>query len=277
MKKALNKISFTKMTGAGNDFVVIDAKPGLNYKKLAAQVCDRNNGIGADGLLILDKSKTADYRMRIINADGSEAEMCGNGARCMASYIVRNRKPKKKIFSLETLAGTILAEAKNETARVRLSDPKDYRPNIPLSVNGRTLLVHYIDTGVPHTIIYVDGLKGIDVKMIGQTIRTHEQFKPRGTNVNFVEQLRDDLIEVRTYERGVEDETRACGTGSVAAGLISYLRVHPDIRTVDRAAMNVKTKSREVLGITFDVKNSHITNVWLNGSAKFIAKGEYYV
>lgn len=265
------------MAGAGNDFVVIDARTGLNYKKLTAQVCDRSNGIGADGLLVLDKSKTADYRMRIINADGSEAEMCGNGARCMAAYIVKTRKPKKKLFSLETLAGTILAEAKDETARVRLSDPKDYRPNISLNVNGRTITVHYVDTGVPHTIVYVQGLKGIDVKTIGQTIRFHEQFKPRGTNVNFVEQLGDDLVEVRTYERGVEDETRACGTGSVAAGIVSYLRVHPDIRNVEKAVMNVKTKSGEILNVTFDVKNSHITNVWLKGSAKFIAQGEYYV
>ncbi|OGX24849.1 MAG: diaminopimelate epimerase [Omnitrophica WOR_2 bacterium RIFCSPHIGHO2_02_FULL_48_11] len=273
----MKTLSFTKMAGAGNDFVVIDAHNGLNYKKLTAQVCDRNNGIGADGLLVLDRSKKADYRMRIINADGSEAEMCGNGARCMAAYIVRHRHPKKKLFSLETLAGTILAEAKGEVANVRLSDPKDYRPNIPLDVNGRTIHVHYIDTGVPHTIIYVDGLKDMAVKNLGQTVRFHENFKPRGTNANFVEQLSDDLVAVRTYERGVEDETKACGTGAVATGIVTYLKMNPDLRQAKNARMKVKTVSGEILNVTFDLQNEKITNVWLKGSAKFIAKGEYYV
>src|SRR3989338_3183189 len=199
MKKALNKISFTKMTGACNDFVVIDAKPGLNYKKLAAQVCDRNNGIGADGLLILDKSKTADYRMRIINADGSEAEMCGNGARCMAAYIVRHHNPNKKLFTMETLAGNIYAEAKAEIANIRLSDPTDFEPDIPLTLYGGAgrapkIHVHYIDTGVPHTIIFVNELKNIDVAKIGPIIRYHKKFEPRGTNADFVEQIKEDLV-----------------------------------------------------------------------------------
>lgn len=270
-------IPFTKMAGAGNDFVILDAHNGLNYKKLTGQICDRNNGLGADGLLILDKSKKADYRMRIINADGSEAEMCGNGARCMAAYIVHNRKPKKKLFSLETIAGIILAEAKGETANVRLSDPKDYRPNVPLLIQGRTIQVHYIDTGVPHTIVYVDGLKNIAVADLGQTIRFHEDFKPRGTNVDFVEQIRDDLIAVRTYERGVEDETKACGTGAVASGIVTYLKMNPEVHQVKNAPIKVKTVSGEILNITFDLQNEKITNVWLKGSAKFIAKGEYYV
>ena len=270
-------ISFTKMSGAGNDFVVIEAKNGTDYRKLTEQVCDRNNGLGADGLLILDKSKTADYRMRIINADGSEAEMCGNGARCMAAYIVKNRRPKKKLFTLETLAGTIRAEANGEIARVRLSDPKDYRPNVELNVSGRKIHVPYIDTGVPHTIVYVDGLGDINVKTIGNAIRFHPQFKPRGTNVNFVEQLNDDLVQVRTYERGVEDETKACGTGSVAAGIVTYLKAHPDVKNTEKTCMRVKTRSGEVLEITFDILKGNVTNVWLKGSAKFIARGEYYV
>ena len=273
----MKTIPFTKMAGAGNDFVVIDAHNGMDYTMLTEEVCDRNNGIGADGLLILDKSKIADYRMRIINADGSEAEMCGNGARCIAAYIVRNRRPKKKLFSIETLAGRILAEASGESAKVRLSDPKDYRPNVALNVNGRQIHVPYIDTGVPHTIVYVDGLGDIDVKNIGHAIRFHEQFKPRGTNVNFVEQLNADLVEARTYERGVEDETKACGTGAVAVGIVTYLKLHPEVKNTAKAKMRVKTKSGEVLEITFDIKKGTVTNVWLKGSAKFIAKGEYYV
>ena len=152
-------IPFTKMAGAGNDFIVIEAANGIDYTKLTKKVCNRTNGIGADGLLVLDKSKKADYHMRIINADGSEAEMCGNGGRCMAAYIVRHHSPKKKLFTIKTMAGNIFAEAKGEIANIRLSNPQDYRPDVPLTINGQKIQVHYIDTGVPHTIIFVDELK----------------------------------------------------------------------------------------------------------------------
>jgi diaminopimelate epimerase len=273
----MNKIQFTKMAGAGNDFIVLEARKGLNLKKLAVQACDRTNGIGADGLLVLDRSKKADFRMRIINADSSEAEMCGNGARCVAAYIVRNRKPKKKLFSIETVAGIILGEAKGEVAKVRLSNPKDYRAHIPISISGRTITVSYMDTGVPHVVVYVDHLEKIDVVKIGRMIRYHRQFKPRGTNVNFVEQLSRSLVRVRTYERGVEDETKACGTGSVAAAIINYIRANPNIRNMSGAKMKVQTAGKEILEVTFDLIDGKIDNVWLKGSANFIAKGEYYV
>lgn len=275
MKKSIH---FTKMVGAGNDFIIIEANKSLDYKKLALKACHRTNGIGADGILVLDKSKTADYRMRIINADGSEAEMCGNGARCMAAYIVKNKKPSKKLFSIETLAGTILGEAKGEIARVRLSEPNDYRPNVPIDLNGKTIHVHYIDTGVPHTIVYVNGLSTIDVNTIGKAIRYHKIFSPRGTNTNFVEQMSENLVAVRTYERGVESETRACGTGSVAAAIVSYLEANPGTlqRDQKKALMNVLTQSGETLEVTFDISAQKITNVWLKGSAKFIACGEYF-
>ncbi len=266
------------MVGAGNDFIVIEANKSLDYKKLALKACHRTSGIGADGILVLEKSKTADYRMRIINADGSEAEMCGNGARCIATYIVQNKKPAKKLFSIETLAGTILGEAKGEIARVRLSEPNDYRPNIALDLNGKTIHVHYIDTGVPHTIVYVNDLGGIDVNKIGPAIRYHKTFAPRGTNANFVEQIDKNLVAVRTYERGVESETRACGTGSVAAAIVSYLQANPGTlqRDQKKALMNVLTQSGETLEVTFDIIAQKITNVWLKGSAKFIACGEYF-
>lgn len=283
----MRKINFTKMAGAGNDFIVIDAASGLNYKSLARKACDRTSGIGADGLLILDKSAKADYKMRIINRDGSEAEMCGNGARCIAAYIVRNKKPRKKVFTIETLAGNICATATGEIARVQLSAPAGYQADIPLTVNDRRMRVSFIDTGVPHAIVFVEGLEGIDVAGIGRVIRHHERFGPLGTNVNFVEQVNDRLINARTYERGVEDETKACGTGSVAAAIVAYLRVNPGEQNRKAARMNVRTASGEILGVTFDITKATpgvaagflgaITNVWLKGSARFIAKGEYYV
>lgn len=257
--------------------MVIDAASGLDYQKLTQSVCNRTNGIGADGLLILDKSKKADYRMRIINADGSEAEMCGNGARCMAAYILKHRHPKKKLFSMETLAGKILAEAKGEIANVRLSDPTDYRPQVPLEINGKTIHARYIDTGVPHAIIYVDGLKQVDVATIGRVIRYHPMFAPRGANANFVEQKSSDLVEVRTYERGVEDETKACGTGSVASAIVSYLLMHPQTTDTDKAQMKVLTASGETLQVNFKLTAGKVHDVWLKGSARFIAEGTYFL
>ncbi len=267
------------MVGAGNDFLVIEANKAFDYKKLALKACHRSDGIGADGILVLEKSKTSDYRMRIINADGSEAEMCGNGARCLATYIVNRKKPTKEFFSIETLAGEILGEAKGEIACVRLSDPTDYRPLISLELAERKVNVHYIDTGVPHTIIYVDGLAKINVNTIGPMIRYHKAFAPRGTNANFVEQMDKNLVAVRTYERGVEAETRACGTGSVAAAIVSYLQTNPGTlqRDQKKAVMNVLTQSGETLEVTFDITAQKITNVWLKGSAKFIAEGNYFL
>lgn len=274
MKKT---IKFTKMAGAGNDFIVIEAQKGLNLKNFARKVCDRTNGIGADGVLVLDQSKTADYKMRIINADSSEAEMCGNGARCLAAYIVATRKPKKQFFSIETIAGQLMAEAKDEIANVRLSDPLGYRTDIPLVVSGQKIGVSFMDTGVPHVIVYVDDLKAIDVKTIGEEIRHHKEFHPKGSNVNFVEQIDLNTVANRTYERGVENETKACGTGSVASALVTYLKSNPDIKNKKNAKMKVITASGEKLQITFNITDGIITNSWLKGSAKFIAKGEYYV
>lgn len=274
----MKKIKFEKYSGAGNDFVIIDAIKGINYKMLAVKMCDRTNGIGADGLLVLDKSKKANYKMRIINADGSEAEMCGNGARCMAAYIAKN-KLRAKTFTMQTIAGIIGAQISSKSIQVHLSDPTGYKEIVPLSMRGKSLKVSYIDTGVPHTIIYVDNLASINVKIIGEAIRYHKKFHPRGTNVNFVEQINQNLIEVRTYERGVEDETKACGTGSVASAIVSYIKSRKvaENQNIFNAKMKVKTKSKEILEVSFDITNNTLTNVWLKGSANRIAKGEYYL
>lgn len=265
------------MVGAGNDFIMIDPDPSLDYVDLAVRVCDRHNGIGADGLIVVDESDSSDYRMRIFNADGSEAEMCGNGARCFASYVVANRQPSKDLFSVETIAGQLKAESKDEISNVQLSDPVDYRPDIELNVGGQTLHAHSIDTGVPHAIIFVEKLHEIDVDSLGRTIRNHQAFKPRGTNVNFVEFVKPGMVELRTYERGVEGETLACGTGAVASALMGFLHANPNVKEQKGASMKVLTASKEILDVKFDLaKDVKITNVWLKGSGKFIARGEYY-
>jgi diaminopimelate epimerase len=269
-------IPFVKMVGAGNDFIIIEPRKNFDYEKFTKSVCHRQNGIGADGVLILEKSKKSDHRMRIINADGSEAEMCGNGARCMAAYITANAKPAKTSFGMETLAGEIKALVKGETVHVQLSNPTDYRPDLDITVDDKKFKVHYIDTGVPHTIVLVNELQKVDVNSLGAKIRHHKQFAPRGTNVNFVEPGRGNLAAVRTFERGVEAETLACGTGAVASALVAYLQANPKVKKQKGASMKVLTASREILEITFDLNEGYkIDNVWLKGSAKLIAKGEY--
>ncbi len=273
----MKTIPFNKMVGAGNDFIVVESPRGQDTKKLALRMCDRTNGVGADGLLILDKSRKADIKMRIINSDGSEAEMCGNGARCLAVYVAQHKLPRKKSISMETLAGIVLGEVNGEIAKIRLSDPKDYQPSINILVNDQKMQVSYIDTGVPHTIVFVDGLDKIDVEAIGRAIRFHPRFAPRGANVNFVEQINRDTVAVRTYERGVEGETKACGTGSVAAGIVGFLKSHHGVTSLKKAKMNVVTKSGEILEVSFQLQENRIMDAWLKGSGRFVAKGEFYV
>jgi len=261
----MKKIKFTKMVGSGNDFVVISGKPSGDLSKLAKVLCNRKFGIGADGLLWLDKCPGADLRMRIFNADGSEAEMCGNGARCAAFY---HGKPKSRLL---TLAGIIEAEVSGDKVKVQLTPPREIRLDIPLMINGKLLKVNFIDTGVPHVVIFVNGIDGIEVKHLGQIIRHHEAFLPRGANVNFVEEKGRNFIRIRTYERGVEDETLACGTGSTAAALIFALKNNLN------KIIKVQTQSGQLLKVSFRKEGSEFKKVWLEGEVRVVYKGEYYV
>jgi diaminopimelate epimerase len=261
----MRKIKFTKMVGSGNDFIIVSGKLSGNLPNLARILCDRKFGIGADGLLLLDKCKNADLRMRIFNADGSEAEMCGNGARCAAFF---NAKPKAR---LQTLAGIINTQLSGNQAKVQLTDPKSIKLDIPLTVNGRRILVNFINTGVPHAVIFVSGLEDMDVTRLGRIIRNHQLFSPCGTNVNLVEEKGKNLIQIRTYERGVEDETLACGTGSTAAALILALKNNLD------GLIKVKTQGGEILKVSFQKKNGKFSQVWLEGPVRIVYKGECYV
>lgn len=277
------KIVFTKMVATGNDFVLIDnrhqgAIDSQNLGKLARKICDRKFGIGADGLLFLGKSRSAQVRMRIFNADGSEAEMCGNGARCVALFVVRRasclpagkagfvRKTKLKI---ETKAGIIPAEVNGDNVKIRLTDPKGIRLDMPLRVNGRVIRISFVNTGVPHAVIFCAQLDKLSIFEMGRAVRFHEKFAPAGANVNFVEVLKQDSIKIRTYERGVEDETLACGTGSTAAAIIFSLK------TNFSGKVNVVTKSKEVLKVHFRKEGKRLEDVWLEGKAGIVYKGEY--
>jgi len=261
----MKKLKFTKMVGSGNDFIVVSGEPSGNLSRLAKTLCDRKFGIGADGLLLLNKCKRADLSMRIFNADGSEAEMCGNGARCAAFF---NGKAKT---TLSTAAGIIHTEVSGDQVKIQLTTPKDIRLDIPLNVNGRSLKVNFINTGVPHLVVFVHGIDKVDVKYLGRVMRNHQKFSPRGTNVNFVEEKGNNFIQIRTYERGVEDETLACGTGSTAAALIFALKKNLD------NLIKVKTQSGEILKVTFQKKSGEFIKVWLEGKVRIVYKGECYV
>lgn len=266
----MQKINFTKMVASGNDFVVIAnilRSPVSNPRFLAKKICDRKHAVGADGLLVLEKSKIADVKMCIFNPDGSEAQMCGNGARCVALYL---GKPNVKI---ETRAGIIESQVNGENVRIKLTNPKNLRLNIPIKVNNRTLRVNFINTGVPHTVIFVAGLDKIDVLNLGRQIRYHKRFSPQGTNVDFVEMAKNNSIKVRTYERGVEDETLACGTGAVASALVMSCELV--VRSYSK--INVHTQSGEKLKVYFDKTGYKFSNVWLEGKARIVYTGVYHV
>ncbi len=267
----MKKINFTKTVAAGNDFVVLsDRRPatgGRGFKKLVRRICERRTGVGADGILVLEKSCKADFRMRIFNADGSEAEMCGNGLRC-AVFCYAKGRVSKMAKTVETQAGIYEAviNASNRV-KIKMEEPKALRQDMTLSVSNRNIKAGYIDTGVPHAVIFVEGLEKINVDAIGRELRYHEKFKPRGANADFVEIVDAKNIKLRTYERGVEAETLACGTGAVAAAIVSH-----KVQGI-RDKVNVQTKGG-VLKVSFKVKGDSITDVYLEGEAKEVYKGE---
>ena len=261
----MKKLKFTKMVGSGNDFIVITDRLSGNLAKLARTLCARRFGVGADGLLLLGKCKNADLSMRIFNADGTEAEMCGNGARCAAFF---SGKSKVK---LNTKAGMVSAEVSGSQVKIQLTAPSDIRLNLPLIVNDRLLKVNFINTGVPHVVVFVHRVEDINVQDIGRSIRYHAKLAPAGANVNFVAEKAKKLIQIRTYERGVEGETLACGTGSTAAALIFALKNNLD------HLVRVKTQSKEILKVYFQKEGGVFKRVWLEGSARIVYKGECYV
>jgi diaminopimelate epimerase len=264
------KFEFTKMVASGNDFIIFDnRKSGLkNGSELAVLLCARTSGIGADGLIFIEKSKKADFKMRIFNPDGSEAEMCGNGIRCAALY------KNKKTMKIETLAGILNAELNENGIKVKMTAPLDLQLNINLNIDGRIHQVNYVNTGVPHSVCFVENLPAANVRMLGRLLRYHKHFEPEGTNVDFVKIMEHDLLCIRTYERGVEDETLGCGTGSVAAALIYH---HKFLYADGVYCVDIKTKGEEVLKVYFDYEKGNFTNVWLEGNARMVYKGECYV
>jgi len=272
-------LRFTKMNGAGNDFVMIDNRSGevrLQPEQIV-EICDRHRGVGADGVLLLENgSNGADFRMRYYNRDGGEAEMCGNGARCFARFANKIAGAPEKI-SFQTPAGLIRGELRDELVTLQMTDPKDLRLGIELTANGEIERGHFINSGVPHVVVPVSKVDDVDVRPRGEAIRRHQMFSPAGANVNFIEKAGARKILLRTYERGVEDETLACGTGVVASALIfaATEKVDGPISVTVRSGseLNVDFKRALPAVASAEAGGEKFTNVTLTGPAEFAFEG----
>jgi diaminopimelate epimerase len=262
--------SFWKMHGAGNDFILFDDRdlsfPDDNHPWIN-QIATPKFGIGAEGVILIQPSEKADFRMRFYNPDGNEVEMCGNGARCVARLANElGVAPEKMQF--DTVAGIVGAEVLgNDQIRLTMTPPKDWKLNGELNLNGTPRPYHFVNSGVPHVVIEVDDLAAVDIKAMGSAIRYHEAFQPKGTNVNFIQVTGPDSLSVRTYERGVEAETLACGTGMVACGLIAGKlgRVQTPVR--------ITCASGDVLGVNYGDSENGAEDVTLTGPAVHVFKG----
>lgn len=260
------------MSGAGNDFVVADNRAGGFPQDPAtiAHICDRRFGVGADGVLLVEPSTDADFFMRYYNADGSEASMCGNGARCIARFYVDHCLPEEAArdeVRFETKAGPMRALISGELVRLQMTDPHEIRLRQTIKLRTGAREYHFADTGVPHTVFFSDNVAAENIPMHGPEVRHHAQFAPRGTNVNFVQRLGGDAIRIRTYERGVETETPACGTGVVASAILSHLvhSLNPPVK--------VTVQSGRVLEVDFARAGDAIRNVFLTGPAQYAFEG----
>ena len=274
----MGKIIFTKMSGAGNDFVVIDRKYNQNLvveERFVQKICDRRNGIGADGLITIENSNDYNFIMNYYNADGSTGSLCANGARCailFASETGRLKHNEAEFASNDVIyKGTVVS---NSEIKFFLNPPKKIKYNFKIKVGGKFLNAHFADTGSPHVVIdiqesegFLSSLDEISVGGLGREIRYLNEFEPGGTNVNFIDVI-DGVIHIRTYERGVEAETLACGTGSVAAALICYVNHKLSV------PVEIIPKSNEKLFVNFDVENSKVRNLSLTGPAKTVFTGE---
>jgi len=276
-------MEFTKMEAAGNDFVVFD---GFKYKikdysELALKACDRHFSVGADGILVCEDSDIADIKMIYYNSDGSRGEMCGNGIRCFSKYVYEKGLVDKKVFTVDTLAGikTIWLETDNEnrvkTVKVNMGKPLFGTKNIPVNldkgrvieetmdIDGQKIVFSSLLVGVPHTVIFVDDIKNIDINELGRKIEVHPIF-PRKTNVNFIEVVDRDNINIYTWERGA-GRTLGCGTGSCASVVIGYM-----IGKLNNT-VHVKTEGGEL-----EVQLEEDFEIYMKGGASKICDGVFY-
>jgi diaminopimelate epimerase len=256
-REAMQRIHFYKMTGTGNDFILIDNRKRLidadHCQEFVRQVCRQKLSVGADGLILIENDSEVDFHWRFFNADASEAEMCGNGARCAARFAYLTGIVDKPRMAFRTLAGIIKAELLDVKVKVQMISPHDLRMNLRIEAAGRSFNLDFLNTGVPHAVWFAANekeLESADVLRWGRDLRFHERFQPAGTNVDFVYVCDQNHLIVRTYERGVEGETLACGTGAIASALVAAAR---DLVV---SPVEVKTRSGESLTIYFQLSRN---------------------
>ncbi len=260
-------IPFSKLSGSGNDFILIDNRRGVvsteDLPGLARALCRRKFAVGADGLVAIEDTDTADFRWQFFNADGSSAEMCGNAGRCAARFALEKGIAGTR-HSFATLAGTIRAEVSDRRVKLEMVLPTDLRPEVEIPLSAGTRRGASINTGVPHLVLAEEDLDAVDVTALGREIRNHSLFSPAGTNVNFISKTGESAVSVRTYERGVEDETLACGTGAVAGALIGacwWGLASP---------ISVRTRGGEILIIYFSRQGDRFEEVFLEGDTLWV-------
>jgi diaminopimelate epimerase len=267
------KIPFMKMSGSGNDFIFIDHRKPLlkeeEFKDFARKVCRRKVSVGADGLVLVENSKKADVKWRFFNADGSEAEMCGNAGRCLGqfAYLKGITGPS---LTFETLAGILSAQVDGKRVKLEMTKPHSLKLNERISIEGKELVISSINTGVPHAVFFLDDIEGMDVFQIGRAIRYHPHFAPAGANADFVKVHNSSQLSIRTYERGVEDETLACGTGAVAAALVAAFK------GLVRSPVSIKTKGGGVLSVYIEIEGEKVKKVFFEGDVHIIYEAEMW-
>jgi diaminopimelate epimerase len=267
------KIPFMKMSGSGNDFILIDhRKPILNeneMKDFARKVCQRRVSVGANGLILIERSEKADFKWRFFNSDGSEPEMCGNGGRCAARFAWLKGIAGPSL-TFETLAGILSAQVDGERVKLEMTKPFGLKLDERISIEGKEMVISSINTGVPHAVFFLDDIDGADVFRIGRAIRYHPHFTPAGANANFVRCENPSRLSIRTYERGVEDETLACGTGVVASALVAAFK------GLVKSPVSIKTRGGETLNVHFEIKAGEVKRVFFEGDVHIIYEAEMW-
>jgi diaminopimelate epimerase len=264
-------LAFWKMSGSGNDFIVVDNRRGAVAAgagpALALRLCARGFGVGADGLILIERSREANFAWRFYNADGSEAAMCGNGGRCAARFaFLKKIAPARMRFV--TGAGPIRAEVRGARVKLELPPPAGYRARGAVEIAGRRVEAGFVVVGVPHAVLHAESLESVPVAEWGRPLRHDPAFGPAGANVNFFRVEGPRRLRVRTYERGVEGETHACGTGSVATVLVAAAA------GLVRSPVAVTTSGGEELTVYFRRRGTRFTEVFLEGGADVVYEGK---
>lgn len=264
--------SFAKYVGCGNDFILFDNRSETfpAFPLFIQRLCHRQKGIGADGVLLLENSIRADFRLRIFNSDGSEAEMCGNGLRCLIKWLI-HLGFQYPLYRIEVMREILTARVVDRAICIHMGSPRNIQWDIPLRFENQFLRVHSLNTGVPHAVVFVDDVESVNLLKLGAYLRNYSLWMPMGINVTITQKMDEQRIKIRTYERGVEGETLACGTGATAAAL-AIARQKGCVSPV-----RVETRSGEELQVTFSFENHKFYNVTLTGNAEYVFQGEIHL